>query len=157
VFISETAMLLASGFLTQDTLLSGADESGSRRNDSPDSVSFYSQAGLKASVRARIAALWGKTEAPTANATLLAPLPPGGDDPDDYNKALNGNNPDSSSEAAFAIARLQNRLRELQRELSTLDGVDASDDLRSSRVYSLTSRINQTTQDINGLLHRTRG
>ena len=154
VLISETAMLLAAGILTPDTLPTGSDGAGSFQANGKDSTGLYSSAGYNAFAQARIAARLARNEAAAASMALLAPLPPGGDDSDGPAQTLRGNRPSSSVNAAFSIARLQNRLRELQLELSTLEGGDMSDQGMAVQVHSLTNRITQTMQDISGLRQR---
>ena len=153
VFISETAMLLASGMLAP-----GADEAAPLQDDSQDTLGLYSSSGYNTFAQARLAARRARSEAALAGMALLAPLPPGGDDSKGPDGAVVGGNATSSStssDAAFAVARLQNRLRDLQRELSALESGDTSDPVKATRVHALTSQINRARQDISGLLHRT--
>ena len=151
VFISETAMQLASGMLAP-----GADEAAPLQDDSRDSLGLYSSSGYNAFAQARLAARRARSEAAVASMALLAPLPPGGDDSKGPDGAvINGSAASSSADAAFTVARLQNRLRDLQQELSALEGGDMPDPARAAQAHSLTSQINRARQDISGLLHRT--
>lgn len=157
VCISETAMLLAAGLLAPDAPASGGDEDGGFAANGRDSAGPYGPASVFA--RARNAARAARAEAWSAGVALLAPLPPGGDDPEGPEQALNGMEITSSSSvttAAFDIVRLQNRLRELHQDLSALEGSDAPDQNKAARAHSLTGRINRAMRDVSELLHRPR-
>lgn len=152
VFISETAMLLASGMLAP-----GADEAAPLQDDSRDSLGLYSSSSYSAFAQARLAARLARSEAAVASMALLAPLPPGGDDSKGPDGAvISESGASSSSDAAFTVARLQNRLRDLQQELAALEGGDTPDPAKVAEAHSLTSQINRARQDISGLAHRTR-
>lgn len=153
VLISETAMLLAAGLLAP-----AADQSAPPHDDSSDSLGLYSSSGYSAFAQARIAARRARNEAVMAGMAVMAPLPPGGDDSEDANNALKAgvSSPSSpSSDDAFSVARLQDRLRDLQQELGSLENSNIPDALKATQIHNLSSQINRARQDITGLLHRT--
>ncbi len=157
VFISEAAMLLASGIFAPGAMAANGDESGALQADDSGSADIFTYAGSKAFAHARIAARRARMEAANASIALLAPLPPGGEGSDDSDKIQKGGDASSGSDPNFTVARLQSRLRELQQELSSLEGGELPDQVKASHINSLNSRINQAMQDLNGLVQRNRG
>ena len=154
VFISEHAMLLAAGLLAP-----AADQSAPLHDDNNDSLGLYSSSGYSAFARARIAARRARNEAALAGMAVMAPLPPGGDGSEGANDALKAgvsSSASSPSDAAFSVARLQDRLRDLQQELGALENSNMPDALKATQIHNLSSQINRARQDISGLLHRTR-
>ena len=151
VFISETAMLLAAGLLAP-----AADQSAPLQDDTGDSLGLYSSSGYNAFARARTAARRARNEAALAGMAVMAPLPPGGDDSEGANDALKAGAASFSSDAAFSVARLQDRLRDLQQELGSLENSTIPEALKATQIHNLSSQINRARQDITGLLHRTR-
>lgn len=150
VFISEHAMLLAAGLLAP-----GADQSAPLHDDNGDSLGLYSSSGYSAFARARIAARRARNEAALAGMAVMAPLPPGGDDSEGANDALKAGVSSSSADAAFSVARLQDRLRDLQQELGALENSNIPDALKATQIHNLSSQINRARQDISGLMQRT--
>ena len=150
VLISETAMLLAAGLLAP-----GADQSAPLHDDSSDSLGLYSSSGYSAIAQARMAARRARNEAAMAGMAVMAPLPPGGDDSEGANDALKAGASAPSADDAFSVARLQDRLRDLQQELGALENSNIPDALKATQIHNLSSRINRARQDITGLLQRT--
>ena len=154
VLISETAMLLAAGLLAP-----AADQSAPLHDDSSDSLGLYSSSGYSAFAQARMAARRARNEAAVAGMAVMAPLPPGGDDSEGANDALKAgdfSSFSSSPDAAFSVARLQDRLRDLQQELGSLENSNIPEALKATQIHNLSSQINRARQDITGLMHRTR-
>ena len=149
VLISETAMLLAAGLLAP-----AADQSAPLHDDSSDSLGLYSSSGYSAFAQARIAARRARNEAAMAGMAVMAPLPPGGDDSEGANDALKAGASAPSSDAAFSVARLQDRLRDLQQELGALENSNIPDALKATQIHNLSSQINRARQDITGLMQR---
>jgi hypothetical protein len=88
---------------------------------------------------------------------LAAPSSLDGGDAGDSGKPRLDGDASSSSDAGFAIAKLQSRLRDLQRELSFLEGSHLPDSIKAVQTHSLTSNINRTMQDISALLQQSQG
>ena len=150
VLISETAMLLAAGLLAP-----AADQSAPLHDDSSDSLGLYSSSGYSAFAQARVAARRARNEAAVAGMAVMAPLPPGGDDSESANDALKAGASTPSADDAFSVARLQDRLRDLQQELGALENSNIPDALKATQVHNLSSQINRARQDITGLMQRT--
>ena len=150
VLISETAMLLAAGLLAP-----AADQSAPLHDDSSDSLGLYSSSGYSAFAQARMAARRARNEAAMAGMAVMAPLPPGGDDSEGANDALKAGASSPSSDDAFSVARLQDRLRDLQQELGSLENSNIPDALKATQIHNLSSQINRARQDITGLMQRT--
>jgi hypothetical protein len=148
VTISETAMLLAAGLLNPAAL--AADES--HQESATDATGIFSDASSFA--QAKMLAQRARRAAALAGLSLTAPLPPSGNRSGDADKGPL-NNAGSSSEAGFAIARLQNRLRNLQQELSLIEGGSLPDTIKAVQTHNLTSHINRTMQDISSLLQQS--
>lgn len=158
VYISETAMLLASGLLVPG-IYSEDDESSANQA----AVTLGAQAGAMQNYMgylplgyARTTAQRAKNAAAAANAALLAPQPLGEGGSEDSIRAQHGGAPASGKTAVSEVARLQNRIRDLQQQLSTLESGDLPDQVKTAQAHSLNSRIHQTMQDITGLANRAR-
>ena len=150
VLISETAMLLAAGLLAP-----AADQSAPLHDDSSDSLGLYSSSGYSAFAQARMAARRARNEAAVAGMAVMAPLPPGGDDSEGANDALKAGASAPSADDAFSVARLQDRLRDLQQELGALENSNIPDALKATQIHNLSSQIYRARQDITGLMQRT--
>ena len=102
-----------------------------------------------------MAARRARNEAAMAGMAVMAPLPPGGDDSESANDALKAGASTPSADDAFSVARLQDRLRDLQQELGSLENSNIPDALKATQIHNLSSRINRARQDITGLMQRT--
>ena len=159
VFISETAMLLASGLLlpgmhSSDDGEASADQTAASLGAQANAMRNY--AGYLPLGYARTTVQRAKNAAAAASATLLAPQLQGEEQSSENIRAQHGGAPASGRNAVSDIARLQNRIRELQQQLSSLESGDLPEQIKSARVHSLNTHIHQAMQDISGLTRRAR-
>jgi hypothetical protein len=150
VSISETAMLLAAGLLRPEGPASADDWRPDSSKDEQEADAYGGEYNPLAQVK--ILAQRARKAASAAGASLFAPLPPSGGNSDDSHKNQGLAASATSSEVANTVARLQNRLRDLQQELSLLEGGQVPEQFKAVQALRLTGRINQAMQDINGVL-----
>ena len=157
VFISDAAMLLSMGVLDPDAVPLEGEDGESFRTGDQDTGNAYTYAGKNALAQARTSARRARIASTTASLALLAPLPPGGEGSNGSDdKVQKREHAASETDAAFSVARLQSRLRDLQQELSVLEGGASPDQIKTEQIHALNSRINQAMQELSGQVQRGR-
>ena len=147
-------MLLASGAALPGAQPVEGDSSEAAQASEPGSASSYSYTGYNSVAQARHMARRARSEAAAASMALLAPRFSSADSSPEEGQTRTTGDSVSGANAAFAIANLQNRLRELQQNLSGIESSNLPEPLKAAQVHSLNSRIGQAMQDISALLQQ---
>lgn len=155
VFLSETAIALASGMLASTTEAARTETEQEEQHFAyAANGGLRSYSGYKAYVYAKSLAQRAQSTAVSASLNLFAPQVPASEEAPER-EALPENiaRHASNTLAASAVGKLQDRLRALQQELQAVQN-NSPQHNRLSHMTRLSSQITQIMQEINSMMRQ---